>query len=269
MKKRYAYWIMLLAAVLLMVTPVLAQETDAIPQITIQATTEGFVVPEEIPGGIVQITVENNSQALVGTVFTRLNEGVSIEDFGAAMEAGDEGALALLAFHGYIEVAPGAVGDAIFDFEPGEYILVNWPGEVPEDVIPFTVTSSGDEAPTVPEADVEVTIVDFAYNVPIAIPAGPQRWHIENRGTYLYDMLILPLDDNLSAGEFNELLLRLKANSQDGPMEVAFWVASPGTQGWITYDLEPGTYALVSALQDMSGRYYAELGMRQIIIVTE
>ena len=272
MKKHYVYWIMLFATCLLMVTPALAQEASSIPQVTIQATSEGLVVPEEMPGGIVQITVENNSEAIVGSVFARLNEGVSFEDFGAAMNAGDEGALGLIAFHGVMEVAPGAARTATLDLMPGEYILLNWPGEIPEEVIPFTVADAGGEAPPVPEADVEVTMIDFAYTVPIEIPAGPQRWHIQNRGTHLHDMLVLPLDDNMSAGAFNELLQRALSGDDEGvPEEVAFWVASPGTQGWIAIDLEPGTYALICTLPDMSGsgRFHADLGMRQTIIVTE
>jgi len=143
---------------------------------------------------------------------------------------------------------------------------------VPEDVIPFTVARAGGEAPPVPEADVEVVMVDFAYDVPIAIPAGPQRWHIENRGTQPHEFELVPLDDNMTVGGFNELLLRALSGDEEGvPEPITFWIASPGVQGWITYDLEPGTYALVCEIPDLSGseHNHAELGMRQIITVTE
>ena len=138
---------------------------------------------------------------------------------------------------------------------------------------PFMVADSEGEGVAPPQADVEVVLVDFAFNAPIAITAGPQVWHIVNQGAQNHHMFVVPLDDGMTAGAFNEFLLRLLAGEEvEGQEPLIEWFAmSPGEQAWITYDLEPGTYAVVCVLPDFagSGHNHAELGMRQIIIVTE
>jgi hypothetical protein len=78
----------------------------------------------------------------------------------------------------------------------------------------------------------------------------------------------------MTAGDFNQALLKSfagEAGKEQTVEPVIFWMMSPGEQAWITYDLKPGTYAVVCVLPDTSGsgHNHAELGMRQIVIVTK
>jgi hypothetical protein len=50
-----------------------AQDAGDIPHITIEATAEGFTVPEETPEGIVQVTFANNSETPIIPAIVRLN----------------------------------------------------------------------------------------------------------------------------------------------------------------------------------------------------
>lgn len=269
------FWIVGLVVLLLLApgTIVQAQDGSEIPQITIEATADGLAAPDEIPEGIVQITFENNSEAPFAPVVARLSEGVTLEDVAAAPEEGEglepifEGKLSLL---GVAFAMPGMTVDVTFDFAPGTYVLVNTLNE--EQSQSFTVVEGDGNGAMPPEADVEVGLVDFAFNTPIAILAGPQLWHIQNTGDQPHEMLVVPLDDAMTVGEFNQLLLGAIADEEaEGPEAVIFWAMSPGEQTWITFDLEPGTYAVVCSFPDTSGsgHVHAELGMRQIIIVTE
>jgi hypothetical protein len=257
-----------------------AQDASDIPHITIEATAEGYTVPGVMPEGVVQVTFENHSQAPFGPLLVRLNEGVTLEDLAAlakegqeaGMEAISKGQLSLL---GSVTIMPNKTVDVTFDFAPGTYVFANTASGDPSSFQPFTVADSEGEGASPPEADVEVGLVDFAFNVPIAIAAGPQLWHIQNLGHQLHEMVVAPLDDAMTAGEFNQALLGMLAGKPDdegqGTQPVILWSMSPGEQIWITYDLKPGTYAVVCGLPDTSGsgHTHAELGMRQIVIVTQ
>jgi hypothetical protein len=252
-----------------------AQEAGDIPRVTIQATAEGITVPEEMPEGVVHVTFENHSETPIIPVIARLNEGVTPEALAAAAAEQPQAALALVSvLGGWGMVMPEMTVDVIFDFAPGTYVLANVESQE-QPFLPFTVADSEGEGAAPPEADVEVGLVDFAFNVPIAVAAGPQLWHIQNVGDQPHEMIVAPLDDAMTAGEFNQALLGSLAGEAGemgaGPQPVIFLFMSPGEQAWITYDLEPGTYAVVCGFPDMlgSGHVHSELGMRQIIIVTE
>jgi hypothetical protein len=257
-----------------------AQDASDIPHITIEATAEGITVPAEMPEGVVQVTFENHSEAPFGPMVVRLNEGVTLEGLGAIAAAGPEagmeaiskGQLSLL---GTVTVMPEMTADVTFDFAPGTYVLANTASGEPSSFQPFTVVDGEGEGAAPPKADVEVGLVDFAFDVPIAIAAGPQLWHIQNRGQQTHEMIVAPLDDKMTVGEFNHALMNSMAggagNAGEQSQPVIFWFMSPGEQAWITFDLKPGTYAVVCGLPDAagSGHTHAELGMRQIIVVTE
>ena len=251
----------------------LAQDAQVISQITFEANAEGFVIPAELPDGIIQIAFENNSEALTQPFLARLNEGVTLDDLEEAIsQDGEEAAIRLVSLLGGPLVAPQTVVDVTYDLTPGTHLLVDNGREVPS-LQPFVVTDSDADDAAPPEADVEISLVDFAFNTPIAIAAGPQVWHIVNQGAQNHHMFIIPLEESITAGEFNQFLMEAVAGeAPDGPEPIIEWFAmSPGEQAWITYDLAPGTYSVVCVLPDVSGSGYihAELGMRQILTVGE
>lgn len=270
------FWIIAFVLSLLLALPMLGQAQDGmeIPQVTIEATADGLTLPENIPEGVVTVTFQNNSDAPFGPLIVRLSEGITLEDVEAiaeddpeaGMQAIFEGQLSLL---GAVTVMPEMAVDVTFDFSPGTYLLANTANE--EQGGSFTVVDSEGEGAAPPDADVEAVLLDFAFGMPIEVPAGPQLWHIQNPGAQPHQMIVISLDDALTAGGFNQLLLQIGSDEGEEPETVIYWDMSPGEQVWITYDLEPGTYGVVCAFPDTSGsgHVHAELGMRQIIIVTE
>src|SRR5215813_2853872 len=252
-----------------------AQSTNAIPHLTIEATAAGFTVPKEVPEGAVQITFANHSKTAFGPVVVRLKQGATLEDLEKAVKAGvQDPALAPGSLLGGVSVLPDNAVDVTFAFAPGTYVVGNTASGFPSAFQPFAVVDSAGEGAAPPKANIEVGLLDFAFNVPIALAAGPQLWHIRNLGNQIHEMIVAPLDDQMTAGEFNQALLNFMTGkaSNEKPVEpVIFWMMSPGEQAWITYDLKPGTYAVVCSFPDTSGsgHTHAELGMRQIIIVTK
>ena len=252
-----------------------AQDDSNIPQVTINATADGFNLSDSIPEGAATITVQNDTGDAVEADFFRLNPGVTVEDFEQAVSGDPLNMLGLGTYLPGIPVPPGATAEVTYHFLPGEYLLLNWPAEAPEEIIPFTVADVEGEGAAPPEADVELDMVNFAYNIPIRIAAGPQIWHIHNQGDQPHEMIIAggPGTD-LTAGELNQALLQLLAGEEveEGP-EPSIFVPpmSPGAELWITLDLEPGSYIVLCTFPNLNGNFepHVALGMRQTFIVTE
>ncbi len=275
---RYCLLLCALGLLVMGGSTVFAQEMGEIPHVTIEVTADGFAAPAEIPEGVVTISAANETEAPITPVPARLNEGVTMDDFAEAMSQGEEAVLPLISLMGGQTVTPGASVDVTYLFTPGNYVFVGI-GESggPPTVHPFTVADAEGDGAAMPEADLEVSLVDFAFGVPLEIAAGTHTVHLENKGEQWHEMIIGRVDDNLTVREFQQLLSQALANpAAEGPPEgiedVAFWFPmNAGEQAWLTLDLEPGTYIFVCGLPDLSGsgHAHAQLGMRQIITVSE
>ena len=268
------YWLMLAVLSLILASgiPVLTQESDEIPQVLVEAIAEGFTISETIPEGVVAIIFQNNAEEPIYASFMSLNEGATPEEFAEAFNAGPQEFLLLASIKGSILAEPGTSAEAILDFAPGEHVLLDEDNIEMRGTTPFTVADEEGDGAAEPQADVTVGLTDFGFNVPPAIPAGPQLWHVQNLSQETpHELLIARLDDDMPAGAVNEILLGHRG--MEGVTEVPTIVLgmSEGEQFWVTYDLEPGTYALVCFLPDIfgSGMPHALLGMHQIILVVE
>jgi hypothetical protein len=269
---RIPYWFVFVGLALLATSAVavLAQEASDIPAVTVSITTEGMTAPQDIPEGAVRITFENMTDAPVAPVIARLNEGVTVDDLQAAYAQGDPTAsLSLASDLGGTRVMPGTTAEAIFMFTPGNYTLHSLGSE---ELLPLTVADGEGEGAAAPEADLEIGLVDFAFNVPISIPAGSHVLHLDNSGNQFHMMVVMRIDDSLTVHELNQLILEANDELPAGVEDVAIWLPmSEGEQAWLTLDLEPGTYVIACPLPDItgSGHTHEQLGMRQTLIVTE
>lgn len=252
---------------------VLAQEASDIPAVTISITAEGLTVPQDMPEGAVRITFENTTDAPAAPSIARLNEGVTADDLKAAYAQEDPMAsLALASELGGPMVMPGATAEATFVFTPGNYTLHNIIGG--QALVLLTVANDDGEGAAAPAADLEIGLVDFAFNAPISMPAGSHVLHLDNSGNQFHMMVVLRIDESLTVHELNKLMLEESDSDElpEGVEQVALWFPmSAGEQAWLTLDLEPGTYVIVCPLPDLtgSGHTHDQLGMRQTLIVTE
>jgi hypothetical protein len=135
----------------------------------------------------------------------------------------------------------------------------------------FTVAGEAGDA-AAPEADVEAKLLDFAFTMPLTIPAGEQTWHMSNEGAQWHEMGIMKIDENMSVTELRQMLqasMSEEGPSADAAPPVAFWAPmNEGEQAWFNLNLEPGTYVVACFLPDFaSGHAHLEMGMTQIFTV--
>lgn len=268
--------------------PVQPPAVSDIPEFTVSVSDDAVTVPEVVPGGIVRMTVRNNSSRPLDIGIGRVLEGSTAEEVIALAQGGEEAFVPLLTKASFLPsfnpIASGAAKSAIMDLRTGEFIV-----DATEHVegMPVTgaphlnavFTANQILGTTEPAADVVVDMVDFAYVMPDELKAGPQRWEFKNDGDQWHMMFVVSLADGATA---EDVLAALSQSEPSGPPPFDF-VADAGTTPigageriWLDFDLPPGQYLLGCPLPDLTGLMAGEApmshmkhGMMKMVEVTE
>jgi hypothetical protein len=260
---------LLLALVMLVVPAALAQEEG--PAIVL--TEEGVIVPEGLTAGIVPLRLQNDAEeAFFLPYILGLNEGYTVEDLETALMENPDMPPEWVVQYGGTGVAPASFIDARFLFEAGDYVVLDFGAEMPT-VTALTIAEATEEQAELPEADVTVSLLDFAFSIPAELSAGPQWWEFVNEGGQWHELALIRLaDDSLTQDDLLELMM----TSEDMPegMEMVFnWMpVSEGTTTWASLDLEPGHYAVICFLPDIESEEmtpHAMEGMISLVTVSE
>ena len=256
-------------------------------------TTDGATasLPDEVAAGRYRLVVENSSDQLSADLLMGLPpEGMSaadaIAEFEASFESEDFGFPELfheMTFVGGAYALPATAGDAIVTLGPGEYVVNMSTYSETEDLpganILETLNVTGD-LPEVedPTADVSVTMLEMAFEMPDSIPAGPHIWSVTNTGAFSHFMIIdsyptpvTPEQIEATLGMFMgtpaatpEALL----NPDDFIFVGQGQTLSTGQTNWYDFDLAPGQYiAFCFASGPGEVPLHATLGMYKIFTV--
>ena len=298
--KRQIFFTILLSAVLLLSNLVsIAQEE--IPQVTLIATAEGLQnIPTEMPEGLVNITFNNQSEAPILPVPMRLLEDVTRDELVMALETeGEDAAMALLAMLGGTFIMPETSITITYDLKPGEYLVTDfaYPSEAPILNWFMVEDSASSNELNMPEADINVNLLDFAFQIPLELEAGESLWHIENMGGQWHELVLIRVEDGITLEAAREMFFGTapEGNSaeqgdhdhanaesteeasaeEEGPMPDFLWIPmEAGEQAWIPVNLEAGTYVVACMLPNLEElgteaepHMHAELGMFQIVTV--
>jgi hypothetical protein len=154
----------------------------------------------------------------------------------------------------------------VLDLEPGSYVLIcaiPSPDGVPHSDKGMVATLEVTEPPAAqaaePDADVTVTLSEFAFAAPDTLPAGETTFDVVNAGAQIHEMGMIKLDEGAT---LEEALASLEG--PEGPYTVvgALYGLEGGAEGWTTIDLTAGTYAMVCFVTDPdSGQPHIALGM--------
>ncbi|MCC7025018.1 MAG: hypothetical protein IT338_19460 [Thermomicrobiales bacterium] len=266
------------------------------PELRITITDGGFEAPDQVPAGLVLLTVTNASSNTRGTADVALvmpPAGVTSDDvaalFGphmaspAATEAAAPGWIYQATWAGGVIVPPGQTLQAVVDLPPGSWLLINdTPGSA-QSPRPLAVTGEAAASPTAaanpPAADVDVTLQEYAFlGLDRPIPAGPHIWKLTNSGKQPHVMLLFKGPAGITMDEFRALL-QLPAQGTPPPsvpytasdfdfVQPGAALLSAGQTMWLALDLPPGTYIALCFIPDeATGAPHAVLGMIQVFTV--
>jgi len=286
--KRYAILLLAVFALLIGIMPSLAHEHAAEPYL-VSFSDEAITLPEEVYAGLVNFTFENTKTEMPVVIdLGRLNEDVTPESFLETMMSAEDpfAALALVTLYGGTEIYPSSSVEISYHLEAGSYVLIDFAGEpsffevLESDHAEATEEATAEATEGAEEAaHVEVELADFAVIAPDSIPAGENLWHISNTGEQWHEMAVYRItDEALTTEEVAAFLLESATAEEEMTLEglepVTVWLPmDAGTEAWVNWDLEAGSYVLTCFLPDMASEdmhSHIELGMiRFITVVSE
>ena len=245
---------------------------DQIPEITIKAADFTFDAPDQIEAGLVKVNLVNDGQEPHHAQIVRLNDGVTPEQFQAALQEGEAAAFPLIAFVGGPGlIDPGLSTQVTVDLIPGQYMLLCFipshdgvPHLAKGMVRPLEVVAATDQAAVSrpqPQADGTVKLLDFSFILPVEIKAGRQIWQIVNGGQQPHEIMLMKLTAGKGLADVQAFMQSPQGTppfSQIG----GFQAINPDQSGWLNLDLTPGEYVAICHVPDpASGHAHSELGM--------
>jgi hypothetical protein len=265
--------------------------------VTFTATEFRYDGPSSFPAGLTEVELVNEGSFSHSLVIVGLADGKTPDDVVDILD--DEGPIpGWVTFAGGVGgIPPGSRSSVVHDFEPGQYAVFSFesaPGEdVPDAakgmIQALEVTEADGTAAGLPEVDVELDLVDMAFDLAGGFQAGTQTVLVQNNGAQPHEALIMKLSPGVSAddvvgmitgfgsggpesegaspdsadssseseGEMEEAGTGVDAGSGEGapdgaPFESAGGAAplDPGEESYITLELEPGDYVLLCFIPD-------------------
>lgn len=226
-----------------------------------------FELPSEMAAGLVTLRLSNEGKEPHHLQLVRLNDGVSPQQVGQALQKEDLKTLAaLVSFEGGPSVIePGGHSSVTLNLAEGTYMALCFiPGP---DGLPHlakgmvsTFQVRGSKSATLPSSQAQIGMSDFSYQLPSNVLVG-QSVMVENKGQQPHEMVIVKLNAGKTAQDFATW-----ATKPDGPAPGHFvgGLQAVGTngKGWVNLPEEPGSYLFICQVPDpASGKSHAELGM--------
>lgn len=237
--------------------------------VTFKGADFSFEGPEQIPAGLTTINFQNVGKEWHHIQFARLNDGVTFQQLGEAMQKDENAVMGLLNFVGGVgALDPGGNGSVMLNLKEGQYALLCFipsadgvPHLAKGMVRPLTVKGAGATAAE-PKADVTINMTDFQFAMPAEIKAGKQVWKIINDGPQPHEIIIIKLADGKTLEEAYAWFAKPEG-PQPFSMAGGMQAMNPGTPaGYINLDLQPGNYVVTCDIPDAaSGKPHSELGM--------
>lgn len=248
----------------------------AIPTVSIGAADYSFALPDSIPGGLTRLQLTNTGKEAHHAQFARLNDGVTLQQFLAALPQGEAAAFPLITFQGGPgPIEPGKQAEAVVDLPIGQYVLLCFipsPDGVPHlakgMVRPLTVTAAPTKQPAKPAVKGTVDLQDFAFGaLPSNMAVGKTGLAVVNKGKEPHELVVLKLKGVAAAQVVQALSAPPGSARPPGPPPFEWaggsQVIMPGATGWATLDLTAGEYTLVCFIPSPAnqGKRHMALGM--------
>jgi hypothetical protein len=233
------------------------------------ATEYSFTAPDTLPAGLVTIRLTNLGHEVHHGQLLRLNEGVTFEEFTAALTSDGEAALRFTTLAGGPgAIDPQAASEVTLDLTPGAYVLacfVTDASGVPHVargmLKPLEIIPADGTAMVAPSASDTFAMQDFSFEIPPTLPAGLATYQVVNRGPQPHEFDILKLAPGQTA---DDVLVWDSSPSGPPPFTSVGGLngISAGASGYMTLDLDPGAYVAVCHIPDSgSGVAHLHLGM--------
>ncbi len=237
--------------------------------VTFKGADFSFEGPEQIPAGLTTINFQNIGQEWHHIQFARLNDGVTFQQLGEAVQKDENAAMGMLNFVGGVgALDPNGSGSVTVNLPEGQYALLCFipsadgvPHLAKGMVRPLTVKGAGATAAE-PKADVTVNMKDFHFTMPEEVKAGKQVWKVVNDGPQPHELILMRLADGKTLDDAFAWFAKPEGPQPFNMVGGMQAMNSGPSAGYINLDLKPGSYVAMCDIPDpASGKTHSELGM--------
>jgi hypothetical protein len=242
------------------------------------ATDAGFEAPESVPAGMRHISYENHGTEIHEAMLVKLAQGMTPDDYVAAIRAGSNFPAGALDYSGPGLTSPGEKVELWSKLDPGNYLIICWNAghATRRKVHPFTVDYTvSEDAP--PAEDVVLKLVDYRFELAGQLRKGTQVLRIETPGPSMHEMDIFRLHEGKTAADVR----RWRKENEGGPAPVDAMGGMLDSHDihrvvWLRKNFTPGRYVLhcempvTTAPQTTESKLtHADVGMVQEIEIKE
>ena len=250
------------------------------PELTLRETGSGLEgVPDELPAGRYLVALEAPADSPAYVDFVQVPTGLSQAEeqllLAAAGDVAQEGwvygggsyALPDMVVHFVVELAPGDwhVAATRESVPPAGGELREWATLHPLRVTAAAASPVASPMGGEPAVAATLEMRDVAFGgLGGTVAAGPQVWKVTNVGEQPRQLVLFRTPRLLTADDFRAMMMGTPAAGAPSREDLVWagYVAilSPGQSVWIEFDLEPGTYAATSFVEDV------ETGMPAVLL---
>jgi hypothetical protein len=236
-------------------------------------TTRDFTFegPAEIESGMTTFVLTNEGETLHHLQLIKLPEGMTFEDFQAGISQMEPGSPPPPWFHGVGGVNPppfGGSATATMMVEPGDYAvicLVDTPDKVPHIMKgmmqPLTVTPSSVAPAELPPADLELTLVDYAFSFAEPPTSADRTIRVTNAASQDHEIAIFRILPGKTMDDVGAWAMTFEGPPPFEPVG-GVPAISPGQTMDFDVDLTPGSYVALCFVPDATdGKIHIEHGM--------
>jgi hypothetical protein len=208
------------------------------------ATDAGFDAPKSVAAGLRHIIFENHGAKIHEAMLVKLPQGMSANDYAAAVKGGSLFPVGALDYSGPGLTSPGLSAEMWLKVDPGQYVLICWNHAKTVSVHSFTVsdTVANDE---VPQEDVVLKLVDYRFELEGNLHKGEQVIRVETPGPAMHEVDFYRLHEGKTVND-------LKRWAKEGLPDPAPADALGGAVDshdlkrivWLRKNFSPGRYAL-------------------------
>jgi len=252
------------------------ESSAAAPQVvTVTARDFNFEAPAEIAAGPTTFRLVNAGQALHHVQLVKLDDGKTLQDVFAALQAGGPPPAWLHAIGGPNAPDPGSEANATVVLEPGSYALlcfVDIPDHVPHVMKGMAKILTVTPAPVpaaaaTPTGDITMRLNDYSFALSTPITAGRHTIRVENGARQSHEVELI----KLAPGKTTQDLMSWMQTMAGPPPASAIGGISgmePGQVQAFSHDFTPGSYVLICFVPDANdGKPHLMHGMVQTIRV--
>lgn len=240
-------------------------ESDAFPELMIQVSDTGFLLPSAVPAGRTLISLQNTASEPHAAILARLPDDLTIGELFAGAGSDEPPAWLMQSqFPGFPgEAMPGETAQAVVDLTPGLYVILD------NQIGVFAVVPAGEATPAAvadPATTATVSLLEFGFQLPDNLTAGPQVWQVVNAGRVPHELVLFKVPDGTTT---DDVVNAMASNNDisEGDAGGLGWL-SAGATAWTSVDLDPGTYAALCFVFDPdTGMPHAMEGMIAVFTV--